>query len=188
MHSSYILYKTPTQQRLMPYTVWRMHSTECGIRVFSVSSHSWTGNMTLYNSNVSQMWLNTDIMICCNCQLGAVWGTAVWKTLSMVHLNHCLFHNMCLMNAGKETYGYDSEKKMAHWGPEIQRKEMQLQIKTTIQQKRLEIFHQMNWSNTNRHLTNGSQLMYGYSSHETLQARFLDSNKSFDSGHTQRHT
>jgi len=41
------LYKTPTQQRLMPSTVWRMHSIECGIKAFSVSSHSWTGNMTL---------------------------------------------------------------------------------------------------------------------------------------------
>jgi hypothetical protein len=47
MHSSYILHKTPTQQRLMPSTVWRMHSIECGKKVFSVSSHSWTGKMTL---------------------------------------------------------------------------------------------------------------------------------------------
>lgn len=30
--------------------------------------------------------------------------------------------------------------------------------------------------------------MYRYSSHETLQARFLESNKSFASEHTQRHT
>jgi len=35
-----------------------------------------------------------------------------------------LFHKICLMNAGKETYGYDPEQKMAHWGPEIQRKEL----------------------------------------------------------------
>jgi len=41
------LYKTPTQQRLMPSTVWTMLSIECGIKVFSVSTHSWTGNMTL---------------------------------------------------------------------------------------------------------------------------------------------
>lgn len=49
-----------------------------------------------------------------------------------------------------------------------------------------EIFHKWNWSDAKRHLKSGSQLMY--SSHETLQARFLDSNRNFDSGHTQCHT
>lgn len=35
-----------------------------------------------------------------------------------------LFHKICLMNAEKEIYGYDPEQKMAHRGPEIQRKEL----------------------------------------------------------------
>jgi len=53
-------------------------------------------------------------------QTGSSMGDAVWKKTKYGILKSLpLFHKIHVMNAGKETYGYDPEQKMAYWGPEI---------------------------------------------------------------------